>query len=95
LKALRDAEAALTPRRNLRAGLQLQLGRLEHEQQRGNEKKIHDLKEQIARTEQEDEVHERDVEILKRKGARESERLKWDAIREVGLCLKYVLRVSC
>jgi hypothetical protein len=84
LKALRDAETAITPRRNLRAGLQLQLSRLEHEQQRGNEKKMQELKEQIARVEQEDESHEKEVEILKRKGVRESEQLKWEAVREYG-----------
>jgi hypothetical protein len=84
LKVLRDAETALTPRRNLRAGLQLQLSRVEHEQQRGNEKKIQEIKDQIARAELEDESHEKEVEILKRKGIRESERLKWDAVREYG-----------
>ncbi len=82
-KALRDAEAALLPRRNIRTSLQNQLGRLEHDQQKGQEKKIAELKDQLRKAELEDASQEREIEILKRKAVRESERLKWEAIREV------------
>ncbi|PFH54534.1 hypothetical protein AMATHDRAFT_72316 [Amanita thiersii Skay4041] len=84
LKAFRDAENALTPRRAIRAGLQNQLAKLEHDQQRGSEKRIAELKDQIRKTELEDETQERELEILKRKAVRESESAKWDAIREYG-----------
>ncbi|KAF9481369.1 hypothetical protein BDN70DRAFT_930878 [Pholiota conissans] len=84
LKALRDAEANLLPRRNVRAGLQNQIARLEHEQQRGAEKRIADLREQLRKAELDDHQLEAEVEILKRKAIRESEQLKWDAIREYG-----------
>jgi len=84
LKALRDAEAALAPRRNIRTGMQNQLARIEHDQQKGQEKKIAELKEQLRKAELDDGPQEREIEILKRKAIRESERLKWEAIREYG-----------
>lgn len=84
LKALRDAEAALLPRRNIRAGIQNQIGRIEHAQQKGTEKNLSDLRGQLKKAEQDDLPLEREIELLKRKGVRESERLKWEAVREVG-----------
>ena len=82
-KALRDAETALTPRRNMRAGMQLQLAKLEHDQQKGTEKRMAELKGQIRKSELDDEQLEKEIEILKRKAVRESELLKWEAMREV------------
>lgn len=84
LKALRDAETALLPRRNIRAGLQLQLARLEHDNQKGMEKKIAELKDQIKKAEADDSPQEKEVDLLKRKAIRDSEQLKWEAIREYG-----------
>jgi hypothetical protein len=83
-KALRDAETQLQPRRNIRAGLQLQIARAENEQKPGD-KRIADLREQLRRAESEDQQLEREVELLKRKAVRESEQIKWDAIREVNI----------
>ncbi|KAF5374768.1 hypothetical protein D9758_000219 [Tetrapyrgos nigripes] len=84
LKALRDAETAIAPRRNIRAGLQAQLVRLEHDNQRGMEKKIAELKDQINKAELDDGPQEREIDLLKRKGVRDSEMQKWEAIREFG-----------
>ncbi|KII93217.1 hypothetical protein PLICRDRAFT_99320 [Plicaturopsis crispa FD-325 SS-3] len=84
LKALRDAETALAPRRTARANLQTQIARTEHDGARGNEKKLADLKEQLAKAESDDVDAEKEVELLKRKGVKESERLKWEALREYG-----------
>lgn len=84
LKTLRDAEAALQPKRNIRAGLQNQIARLEHDQAKGMEKKLHDLKEQLKRAESEDSSQENEVEILKRKALYDSEQQKWEALREFG-----------
>ncbi|KAJ3481131.1 hypothetical protein NLJ89_g12233 [Agrocybe chaxingu] len=84
LKALRDAETALQPRRNIRVGLQGQIGRLEHEQAKTNDKRIFELREQLRKAEAEDLPQEREIEVLKRKAVRESEQIKWDAIREYG-----------
>jgi len=83
-KALRDAETALAPRRNIRAGMQLQLAKLEHDQQRGAEKRMAELKDQIKKSELDEQQLEKEVEILKRKAVRESEQLKWEAMREYG-----------
>jgi hypothetical protein len=85
LKALRDAETALAPRRNVRAGLHTQLARLEHDQQKGMEKKMIELKDQIAKAESDDQAQEKEIELLKRKAVRESEQLKWEAVREASL----------
>lgn len=83
LKALRDNEVTLTQRRNVRAGLKNQIGRLEHGQEKGVEKRIAELKEQLAKAEKDDEPLEKEHEILLRKALKESEQLKFQALREV------------
>lgn len=93
LKALRDAETALAPRRNVRAGLHTQLARLEHDQQKGMEKKILELKDQISKAENDDLAQEKEIELLKRKAVRESETLKWDAIREASPFFFYFCKI--
>lgn len=80
---MRDLETNLAPKRNIRAGLHLQINRLEHEHQKGNEKRLADLRDQLKRAEADDQQAEREVELMKRKAVRESEQLKWDALREV------------
>lgn len=84
LKALRDAETALAPKRQLRATLQTQITRLEHDKGRGYEQKLTSLREQLQKAEVEDDAAEKEVQLLKRKGVRESEQLKWEAMREYG-----------
>ncbi|KAJ6503482.1 Eisosome component PIL1-domain-containing protein [Mycena vitilis] len=84
LKTLRDAETALTPRRNVRAGIQLQINRIEHDQPRGMEKRLGELKEQLRKALSEDQAQETEVSLLKRQAVRESEQHKWEAIREFG-----------
>lgn len=87
LKQLRDAETAITPRRNIRTALANQLARIEHDNAKGNEKKIAELKDQIHKAETDDLPQEKEIELLKRKAIRESEQLKWEAVREVSLIL--------
>ncbi|KXN89968.1 Sphingolipid long chain base-responsive protein LSP1 [Leucoagaricus sp. SymC.cos] len=83
-KALRDAETAIAPRRNIRTSLQNQIAKLEHDQQKGGDKRIAEVRDQLRKAEMDDAGQEREIEILKRKAVRESERLKWEAIREYG-----------
>jgi hypothetical protein len=83
LKALRDLETNITPHRNIRAGLELQIGRLEHDQQKGTEKRLADLRNQLKKAEADDQPAEREIEVAKRKAVRDSEQRKWDALREV------------
>ncbi|KAJ7038130.1 Eisosome component PIL1-domain-containing protein [Mycena alexandri] len=83
-KNLRDAEAAITPRRNLRAGIQLQITRIESDQPRGMEKRLAELKEQLRKVKLEDQPQETEIALLKRQAVRESEQHKWEAIREFG-----------
>ena len=87
LKYLRDTETAITPRRNIRAGLSSQIARIEHEQQKGYERRLEDLKAQLKKHEDEDSDQEKQIQILKRKAIKESEQKKWDAIREVGFLI--------
>lgn len=82
-KALRDAEATLVPKRNFRVGLRNQIARIEHNQEKGMERKLPELRQQLAKAEQADESLEKELEILKRKAVRDSETMKWDALREV------------
>ncbi|KAH9937119.1 Eisosome component PIL1-domain-containing protein [Fomitopsis serialis] len=81
-KVLRDSENTLNGRRTIRAGLQNQIARLEHDQSRGYEQKIAELKQQLAVAEAEDQPLELEYELLKRKAIRDSERAKWEATRE-------------
>jgi hypothetical protein len=83
-KALREAENALGPRRAARANLYNLIVRLEHDQPKGNEKRIAEMKEQLKKAEQDCETHEKELEILKRKAVKDSETAKWEAIREYG-----------
>ncbi|KAI0778536.1 Eisosome component PIL1-domain-containing protein [Trametes elegans] len=93
-KALRDAENSLSGRRNIRAGFQNQIARIEHDQQRGMEQKLIELKRQLRKAEEDDEPLEKEVELLKRKAVRDSERLKWEALREYGEKLALVAQAA-
>ncbi|KAG6381227.1 Eisosome component PIL1-domain-containing protein [Boletus reticuloceps] len=86
LKPLREAEAAILPKRNIRAGLRNQITRIEHSPEKGaeRERRLAELKEQLSRAESHDEQAEKELELLKRKVIRESEQNKWEAIREYG-----------
>ena len=84
-KTLRDAENGLSGRRNIRATLQNQIARIEHDQRHGMEQKLAELKRQLRKAEEDDEPLEKEVELLKRKAIRESEGMKWNAIREVSI----------
>ncbi|KAI0756652.1 Eisosome component PIL1-domain-containing protein [Daedaleopsis nitida] len=81
-KALRDAENGLSGRRNIRATLENQIARIEHDQRHGMDQKLAELKRQLLKAEEDDESLEKEVELLKRKAIKESEAMKWNAIRE-------------
>jgi Eisosome component PIL1 len=83
LKELRDYEVALTQKRNVRAGLENQIARVERSQEKGYEKRVAELQEQLAKAESDDEPAERQYEILLRKAFRESEQQRFQAFREV------------
>lgn len=94
LKALRDAEAAIAPKRNIRAGLRNQIARIEHNQEKGGERRIAELRAQLSRAESNDEQLEKEIELLKRKAVRESEQTKWEAIQEVSSLSKILWLVT-
>jgi len=50
----------------------------------GHGETLSDLRGQLKKAEQDDLPLQREIELLKRKAVRESERLKWEAVREVG-----------
>ncbi|KAI0004322.1 Eisosome component PIL1-domain-containing protein [Russula compacta] len=84
LKELRDSEVTLVQRRNVRNGLEYQISRVENGQERGYEKRVAELKEQLAKAESDDEPIEKQHEILLRKALKESELQKFQALREYG-----------
>ena len=92
LKALRNDEVALTQKRNVRIGIQNQIGRLEHSQEKGYEKHIVELKAQLAKAEKDDEPAENAYKILQRKSLKESEQKKFQALREVGELIRAHLK---
>ncbi|TFY83581.1 hypothetical protein EWM64_g431 [Hericium alpestre] len=94
LKALRTNETALSARRNQRAQLDTQIGRLEHQQEKGYEKRIVELREQLAKAKRDDEPDEKEHEILKRKALKESEQLQFEAFREYAEKLSLVSQAS-
>ena len=84
-KAYRDAENALAPRRNLRTGLETQIDRIVNEHRKDQLAKLPELQAQLKKMEDEDEPAEKELELLMRKAVRESEQLKWEAVREVSI----------
>jgi hypothetical protein len=83
LKELRNSETALAQRRNVTNGLEQQISRVENSRERGYEKRLAELREQLAKAHCDDEPVEKQHDILLRKALRESERLKFQALREV------------
>jgi hypothetical protein len=83
LKELRDNEVTLFQRRNFRAGLDSQITRIENNPEKGYEKRVAELKGQLAKAESDDEPLEKQHEVLLRRALRESELQKFQALREV------------
>ncbi|KAH8102470.1 Eisosome component PIL1-domain-containing protein [Cristinia sonorae] len=81
-KELRAAEAKLTPHRTSRTNFENQIKKLETDNQRGKEQKIADLRAQIVKLDNEFRDVIAELEITKRKAFKQSEQLKWEAIRE-------------
>ncbi|KZV71296.1 hypothetical protein PENSPDRAFT_606083 [Peniophora sp. CONT] len=94
LKALRDNDATLLPRRQARAQLQTQIDRLEQNKDKGYEKRVVDLRDQLRKAEKDDDGAEKEAEIIKRKAIRESEHLKFEALREYGEKLSLIAQAS-
>ena len=86
-KALRDAEAHMQPKRNVRMNYELQISRLKNEGKPGTEAKIRELEHLLKNAETQDEDLEREIQLLKRKAIVDGETQKWDAIREVCLSI--------
>jgi len=81
LKSLRDKEDSLAVRKNTRNDYEQRIAKLELSS--GNEKKINDLEELLQRAYVEDDPLEKEVQLLERKAIKDSEKAKWEAIREV------------
>ena len=83
LKELRDNEVALAQKHSVHSGLEQQISRVENGRERGYEKRLAELKEQLAKAKSDDEPAEKQHDILLRKALRESEQAKFQALREV------------
>ena len=88
LKALRDSEAHMQPKRNIRLNYELQISRLRNEGKPGTEAKIRELEQLLKKAEAQDEDLEKEIDLLKRKAIVDSETQKWEAIREVCLFIQ-------
>jgi hypothetical protein len=84
LKALRDSEATLSARRNIRAGYDREISKNEMDHSRNGQRKVQELTTLLRKAEVDDEPLEKENEKLTRNAIRESEQAKWDAIREYG-----------
>ena len=95
MKSIRNEESTLSPRRNVREGIKLQINKIKSDGQKGAavEQKIAELENQLKKAEAEDADAEKQFEILKRKALRENEEVKWSAIREV--CLVHIVQPNC
>jgi len=83
LKELRDNEVALTQRHSIRTGLEQQISRVEKSREKGYEKRLAELKEQLTKAKSDGEPADKQHEIILRKALKESEQAKFQALREV------------
>jgi uncharacterized protein YdcH (DUF465 family) len=83
LKELRDNDVAITQKHSVHTGLEQQISRVENSREKGYEKRLAELKEQLAKAKSDDEPAEKQHDILLRKALRESELVKFQALREV------------
>lgn len=74
---------ALAQKHSVRTGLEQQISRVENGHEKGYEKRLAELKEQLAKAESDDEPAEKQHDLLLRKALKESELQKFQAIREV------------
>jgi hypothetical protein len=92
LKVYRNAESSLASRRNIRAGYDREISKLEVDRPRGHEKRIAELEQLLKNAEIDDDPLEKEVERLSRSAIRENEQLKWAALREVSKGYRFVDR---
>lgn len=85
LKKLREAQAALSPRRSQRASIEAQVRTLQTNSNAkpGSEARIKELQDTLSKHNADDAPVEREVAELRRKAIKESEEMKWEAFREV------------
>ncbi|KAG9047265.1 hypothetical protein FS837_002626 [Tulasnella sp. UAMH 9824] len=86
LKKLREAQAALSPRRAQRASIEAQVRTLQTNSNAkpGSEARIKELQDTLSKHNADDAPVEREVAELRRKAIKESEEMKWEAFREFG-----------
>ncbi|KIM33794.1 hypothetical protein M408DRAFT_325395 [Serendipita vermifera MAFF 305830] len=85
-KNVRDAEAQIVPRRAARNNLVAQINKLKTEGGKtgGVDTRLADLNAQLKKAETDDSPLENELELLKRTAIKESETIKWKALREYG-----------
>ncbi|KAG8942392.1 hypothetical protein FRC04_003788 [Tulasnella sp. 424] len=96
LKKLRDAQAALSPRRAQRATIENQIRTLQTNPnaKSGGETRIKELQDTLSKHNADDAPMEREVAELRRKAVRESEEMKWNAFKEFGEKLLILTQAS-
>jgi hypothetical protein len=94
LKELRDNDAAFVQRHSIRTGLEQQISRVDNSREKGYEKRLAELQEQLAKAKSDDEPADKQHDILLRKALRESEQGKFQALREYGEKLALVAQAA-
>ena len=83
-KHVRDAEAALVPRRTTRQNFKSELARIHASGVRaGNADAKHQLEAQLKKAEADDAPLEKELDLLRRAAIKETEAAKWKAFRDV------------
>jgi Eisosome component PIL1 len=84
-KHVRDAEATLAPRRNIRQNLKNETAKFQTSGGRtGNvDAKLRQLEAQLKKAEADDAPLEKELDLLRRAAIKESEAIKWKAFRDV------------
>ncbi|KAG8832124.1 hypothetical protein FRC17_001995 [Serendipita sp. 399] len=83
-KNVRDAEVQLAPRRAARSNITGQINKLKTEGGRGGgvDTRLAELEAQLKKAESDDAPLENELELLRRTAVKESETLKWKALKE-------------
>ena len=84
-KKLREAQIALAPRRAARVTIETQIRNIQGNPSKvtGADSRVQELHQSLQQHIHEDDPLEREVGELKRKAIRDSERMKWEAVKEV------------
>lgn len=86
MKKLREAQVAMAPRKAARANLETQLKNISANPSKVTDAqhRIQELNMQLQKNIADDAPLQREIDEVKRRAVRDSEKMKWQAVKEVG-----------